>query len=67
MASKTVSGSLTHGVTLTTPTYNYNPLYVTGAINTATGDGVHGDNTQPWTLDNRGTIAAAAGNGAGGS
>ncbi len=63
MTSRTISGSLTHGVTLTTPTYNYNPLYVTGAINTATGDGVHGDNTQSWTLGNSGTIAAAAGNG----
>ena len=63
MVSKTIGGSLTHGVTLTTATYNYNPLYVTGAINTATGDGVHGDNTQPWTVGNSGTIAAAAGNG----
>src|SRR5579862_1668992 len=63
MTSKTISGSLTHGVTLTAATYNYNPLYVSGAINTATGDGVRGDNTQPWTLGNSGTIAAAAGNG----
>jgi len=47
-------------VTLTTATYNYNPLYVTGTINTATGDGVNGDNTQAWTIGNTGTIKATA-------
>src|SRR5712691_3552838 len=63
MTSKTISGSITHGVTLTTATYNYNPVYVTGTINTATGDGVNGDNTQAWTIGNTGTIKATAGNG----
>src|SRR5260370_32812800 len=63
MTSKTISGSRTTGVTLTTATYDFNPLYVTGTINTATGDGVHGDNTQAWTIGNTGTIKAAAGDG----
>src|SRR5438552_1860183 len=64
MTSKTISGSITHGITLTTATYNYNPLYVTGTINTATGDGVRGDSTQAWTVGNTGTIVGTAGGGA---
>ncbi len=62
MTSKTISGSITHGVTLNVG-YPFNPLYVTGTINTAAGDGVQGDNTQAWTIDNTGTIEAAAGDG----
>src|SRR5690242_3258919 len=62
MTSKTISANITHGVTLNAA-YNYNPLYVTATINTATGDGVYGDNTQTWTVGNTGTIEAAAGNG----
>ncbi|MGC2415687.1 MAG: hypothetical protein WA459_23690, partial [Stellaceae bacterium] len=62
MQPKTISTSITHGVTLNAG-YNYIPLYVTGTINTAAGDGVQGDNTQFWTVDNTGTIEATAGNG----
>ena len=29
MASKTISTAITHGVTLTAASYNFNPLYVT--------------------------------------
>ena len=63
MPSKTINTSITHGVTLTTATYNFNPLYVTATINTATGDGVRGDNTFAWTVSNTGSINSAAVNG----
>jgi hypothetical protein len=61
MTAKTISGSLAHGVTLNTATYNYSPLYVSGTISAAAGDGVHGDTGRSWTIDNTGTIKAAAG------
>ena len=54
MTSKTISGSVPAGVTLNA-TNNYNPLYVTGTINAAAGDGVYGATTQSWTVDNTGS------------
>src|SRR5262249_38874329 len=62
MTSKTISTTITHGVSLTTASYNFSPLYVTaaGAINTAVGDGVNGDATQAWTVANTGLINTTA-------
>ncbi len=62
----TISGTITHAVTLATSGVYASPLTIsgTGAVNdTAAGNAIYGPNTQAWTVVNQGMVSAA--NGAG--
>ena len=57
----TISNAVTHGITLSTSGSYTSPLTLTsgGAVlNSGTGDAIFGPNTQAWTVQNAGTVAA---------